>query len=98
MKQEEVFKLAEEHYRAHHDSLVKTMGRIMGSHHDAEDVVQDAYTWSLHNWEKFDPDRGTFDLWFLSPLRHSIRNKKRDQHTHGISETPLDFYMRSISI
>lgn len=87
----------EAHYRKHAQSLVSMMAK--GSARPiAQDIVQEAYTRALEQWETYDPQQTQFATWFGSKmLPQSRSNLVRIEKRHGmgmnaedIDETDID--------
>ena len=85
--------LAAELAQGRHDALVvlftrhsavvlRTARRILGSHSEAEEVVQQVFIEAYHHISQFDPERGTFRTWLLR--RTVSRAINRKQHLRGV--------------
>ena len=90
MTQEEVYKLIENHYQKNFPTLVNRFSNIIGGKADAEDIVQDAYTWCLVNWKRFvklhEKKQLPFSKWHYGALLNATSAKKRDQYTMGMTD------------
>lgn len=79
-----VYKLIEDFYRENYTKFVNiTRGRA-GSHHNAEDVVQEAFTRALQYHRSFNPAITSFDTWFSRILQNSLRNQNQDRRAQGM--------------
>ena len=88
--------LAAELAQGRHDALVvlftrhsavvfRTARRILGSHSEAEEVVQQVFIEAYHHISQFDPQRGTFRTWLLKRAVSRAINRKhhlRSVHYH----------------
>lgn len=83
VKRFEVYKLIEDHYRGNFNSLVKKLRNATGSHHNAEDCVQEAYTRALKYWNTYDGDMG-ISSWIGGILSNCIRDTQKDQILKGM--------------
>lgn len=83
MEKAEVYKLIEAHYRKHAKSQVIQLGRAAGSPHNAEDVVQEAYTRACKYWRSYDPKK-EFNTWWTSILNNCLRDNQRDTILNGL--------------
>ena len=65
-------KIFDAHYRANYETLVKKLRSFAGSHHGAEDVVQEAYTRGLQH---YDEERiEDFNAWFNTILGNALKD------------------------
>jgi len=82
-KQKEVYKLIEAHYRKNFERLVKVLGFRAGGRHNAEDIVQEAYTRALTYWNAFDM-KEDFSAWFKSIQTNAMKDFYQDEIKRGI--------------
>lgn len=83
----------------------KTRGRA-GSHHNAEDVVQEAFTRALKYHRSFNNNL-PFDVWFSRILENSLRTHTKERKAQGMvygnkidnlaTHTPNSFLRRFLS-
>jgi RNA polymerase sigma factor (sigma-70 family) len=66
-------KTIEKHYRSHYKKLVKLVAHRVPnkSHHLAEEVVSEAFCRALAYWTSFNPDKGSFSMWFSRILSNA---------------------------
>ncbi len=84
MTREEVYKLVEIHYRKNFKKFVNiTRGRA-GSYHNAEDVVQEAFTRACKYHASYNPAITDFDAWFSRILENSLRTHTKDRRAQGM--------------
>lgn len=83
MTKQEAYSLIEKHYRKNFDSRVGVLSRALGSHHDAEEAVQDAYVKCLTYWQTFDGEH-SFDTWFKTILDNCVKDKWKDKIYDGM--------------
>jgi len=70
-----------QHYKQHHDKLVKRLAFRAGTVWDAEDVVQEAYANALKYFNSFD---GTdFNKWFSTILTNCLKEHKNNEKGFG---------------
>lgn len=74
-----------QHYAENFDKFVKRYANRAGGIHDAEDVVQEAYTRALKYGNSFDPTVQEFGGWFNSILNNALRDHKKDERLLGMS-------------
>jgi RNA polymerase sigma factor (sigma-70 family) len=72
MKLKERNKMFDEHYRINFETLVKKIRSFAGSHHAAEDVVQEAYTRAIRSYD--DERVLEFNPWFNTILANSLKD------------------------
>lgn len=85
----QVFKQIETHYRENSFKQVKKLQGHLGSYHNAEDAVQEAYTRACQYWRSYDPSLG-FTQWFNGILTNCIRDKKKEEVLHGMAMESLE--------
>ena len=78
----EVYKLIEEHYRTNFKRLVKRFSGASQSRHNAEDLVQEAYTRACQYWKSFDNEKD-FDKWFMRIVVNCLKDKIKEEKEHG---------------
>jgi RNA polymerase sigma factor (sigma-70 family) len=83
MTRDEVYKLIDGHYRENFAIMVKKLSGISGSRHNAEDVVQEAYTRACQYWPSYNLLEGGMDQWMSAILRNCMADMKRDQAKEG---------------
>jgi len=107
MTRDEVYKLIENFYRKNFKKLVnKTRGRV-GSYHNAEDVVQEAFTRACKYHASYNPAITSFDAWFSRILENSLRTYAKERRAQGmvhdhrtdnlITTTPDSYLRRFLS-
>jgi len=107
LDKQETYALIEKFYRKNFNRLVnKTRGRA-GSHHNAEDVVQEAFTRALKYHRSFNPAITPFDTWFSRILENSLRTHTKERKAQGmvyddrtdnlVTHTPNSFLRRFLS-
>lgn len=72
----------EQFYRAHYDELVRRAQNQYVSKHDAEDIVQEAFTRLLKFEHTFDGKN--FEAWFFTILRNVVKDSHRDRIMRGM--------------
>lgn len=85
MQREEVYRLIETHYRLHYEDLIKKLENVCGNLHNAQDVVQEAYTRALEYWNSFNVDL-EFARWFSRILVNCVARQVMEERQHGMSE------------
>lgn len=85
----EVYKLIEDHYRAHSSDLVKIYAGRCRGRHISEEMVQEAYTRALTYWESFDETK-EFDKWFSQILVNTFKSKGKEERAHGSSDRLME--------
>ena len=88
-KQKEVYKLIEDHYRKNFDRLVKVLGFRAGGRHNAEDIVQEAYTRALTYWNAFDM-KEEFGSWFKSIQTNAMKDFYQEEIKRGIVSDTME--------
>ena len=83
MQQDAVYAEIENHYRDNFDRLVKGLSRISNGRHNAQDVVQEAYTRSLKYWNSFNLIQD-FNPWFNGILRSCMKDKFKEEKQQGM--------------
>lgn len=100
---EEFDRELEAHYRKYYKTLVSMMSK--GKKRPiAEDIVQEAYTRALEQWETYDPNTSEFATWFGSKLiPQAAQNLIRAEYRSGMAsaiealdETSIDAEMVNI--
>ena len=84
MTRDETYKLIEDYYRKNFKKLVNTVRGRAGSYHNAEDVVQEAFTRALKYHKSYNPAITPFDAWFSRILENSLRNHAKDRRAQGM--------------
>ena len=93
MTRSEVYKLIENHYRKHYDRQVSVASRQTGSHHTAEEAVQEAYTRACEYWKGYarfvtnnppDSNDNLFYRWFETVLTNCISRKWNEEKRQGM--------------
>jgi RNA polymerase sigma factor (sigma-70 family) len=82
LTKQEVYTEIEQHYRKHYAPIVSRYSRYAGGYHNAEDVVQEAYTRACQYWEACNTSKG-FNGWFSQILVNCLRDKIGDERTRG---------------
>ena len=85
MNKEQLYKLVDEHYRAHFNSLVKRFQRYVQSTHRAEDIVQNAYTRALLYSERAPEDAKDFPKWFNTLVNNCCKDNQKEERLQGMS-------------
>lgn len=67
--------VVEQHYRKYYKHLVASLRPRAGQ--NAEDMVQEAYTYALENWDNFNPELGSFNTWFYFQLKRVNSDRSR---------------------
>lgn len=80
---EEFKKFIEAHYRKNFKPLVKAYSNIAGGQHEAEDLVQTAYTRAMQYWNSLSSYED-FDKWFSGIFKNSITDLRKDQRLRGM--------------
>lgn len=88
MNQAEAYKRIEAHYREHHDKLVSRYTRYAGGYHNAEDVVQEAYTRACQYWPSMDKNKG-MKGWFSTILVNCLKDQMKEDRSQGMTEDPV---------
>ena len=106
MNKKETYKVIEDYYRGNYKRLVNTVRGRAGSHHNAKDVVQEAFTRALKYHRSSNSDL-PFDVWFSRILENSLRTHTKERKSQGmvyelkpnmlIVHTPDSFLQRFIS-
>jgi RNA polymerase sigma factor (sigma-70 family) len=79
--------ILEAHYRKYYDKLVGMKGRGHVGHL-AEEIVQEAYTRALEQWEKFDPNTASFSTWFGTKILPQAADYMMwQERRHGMHES-----------
>lgn len=86
---EEVYAIIEEHYRSNFKDLVKRLSSPGGSSHNAEDIIQEAYTRALQYWNSYNIEQD-FKKWFHRILMNCLKDKLKEERSQG-SATEKDF-------
>lgn len=85
MNKEEVYKLIEDHYRDNFNRMVKYISRNSGNRHNAEDILQEAYTRALLYWKSLEARHDkSMNEWFRGILKNCFRDSLREQLEKGI--------------
>jgi len=84
LEQHEAYKLIEDFYRKNFKRLVNKVKGRAGSYHNAEDVVQEAFTRSLKYHKSYNPAITPFDMWFSRILENSLRTHTKDRRAQGM--------------
>lgn len=82
--QKKVYRMIEEHYRDNFGKLVSQYIGRAGGKHNAEDVVQEAYTRACKYWKTFKEER-SFDGWIGLIVHNCFRNKRREDMNMGMT-------------
>ena len=83
MSRKEKYKVIEDFYRANYKGLLKQVRGPTGTPHNAEDVVQEAFTRALEYCSAWDPTY-PFENWFSRILQNSLRTFNADRRAHGM--------------
>lgn len=85
MKSETTNKVLEltEFYTAQKDRLIKRISYRAGSMHNAEDVVQEAFTRALTYIEAYDPEVRPLPAWFNTILNNALKDFKKAERNAG---------------
>ncbi len=84
MNKEEFYQTVEQHYREHRRVLVNVYTGKLRSRHNAEDVVQEAYTRVLEHWETYKPELASFGVWFENVLGNCAKRHMSQEKVHGM--------------
>ena len=89
MDQAAVYRIIEDHYRENFKDLVKRYSGAANCAADAQDIVQDGYTWCLENWERYAKiaHRLEFHKWLHGSLLHALRDFKKAEQNIGMVVT-----------
>ena len=82
MERKEVYKLIEDHYRRRYDATLQTVRKKFRSYHDAEDVVQEAYTRACQYWDTYEPHY-SISTWIDNILNNCIKDQHTDNFMRG---------------
>jgi RNA polymerase sigma factor (sigma-70 family) len=89
MNKQEIYKQIETHYRTNYSKLVKNLSFSINLNvHDAEDIIQEAYTRACQYWNSYISDMD-FDSWFSSILSNCIKDKHNEINNVGITDKVL---------
>ncbi len=88
MNKAEAYREIEEHYREHYAKLVSRYTRYAGGYHNAQDVVQEAYTRACRYWDSLDKNK-TFKGWFSTILVNCLKDSMKETRAHGMAEDPV---------
>lgn len=83
MNKEDKYKVIEDYYRKNYKAMIKMVRSSAGTPHNAEDVVQEAFTRALEYCKTWDP-KYPFDKWFSRILQNSLRTFNKDRRAHGM--------------
>lgn len=84
--------LIEKHYREHAFKLVKSLTRVLG-HHNAEDVVQEAYYRLLRHGKSPEDVNKYFNI----ILRNCIKDLRREAHDRGTGNREVEAYLSALN-
>lgn len=84
MTRKDCYKLIEDYYRKNFKKLVNTVRGRAGSYHNAEDVVQEAFTRALKYHKSYNPAMTPLDAWFSRILENSLRTHTKDRRAQGM--------------
>lgn len=79
-------RLIDQHYRNNYTSTMGKTARLLNSHHDAEEAIQNTYLRACEYWYSIKD----FDPWFYRSLANCCRDVIRDRMRHGAVLTPLE--------
>ena len=96
MNKTETYKLIEDYYRKNFKRFVNTVRGRAGSYHNAEDVVQEAFTRSLKYYKSYNPAITPFDAWFSRILENSLRTHAKERRSQGmVHDARMDNLVKS---
>lgn len=84
MKRSDVYAPIEQHYRANYEKEVKALVNRVGGVHNAEDIVQEAYTRACQYWNSFSLPY-SFGDWFNQIVLNCARTHLSSERRHGMS-------------
>lgn len=85
MNKQEFYKLLEQYYRNNYRTLIKKLQRSARSRHNAEDIVQDAFTRAFQYWKSFNvSEEKSLEKWFNGILRNSFNQYRIKNILHGM--------------
>ena len=79
-------RMLDQHYRANFNTFVKRYTAATKNHHDAEDIVQNAYVEACEYWKSIDD----LDSWMEGVLRRCFKNHLRDKITRGAVQVSME--------
>lgn len=77
--------VVETHYKLYYQALVKLLSFKHSSVHDAEDIVQGAYTRALQYFNSWDGEKFTFEAWFGGILINEEKDFISRERRQGMS-------------
>lgn len=83
-----VYSLIEQHYKDHYRSSVQSLSYKLGGVHNAEDVVQEAYTRALTYWKSYNLSSG-LDQWITAILGNCVKDFLIDTISNGLVKEDL---------
>ncbi len=83
MKSNKIVELTE-YYADNFDRLVKKVSYRAGGLHNAEDVVQEAFTRAVQYIDSYDSDRKPLPNWFNSILQNALKNFNQQERIQGM--------------
>lgn len=84
MTREEVYSIIDKYYRANYKKCVKKVLNRSGSWHNAEDVVQEAFTRALQYWVSLE-HKDSFQAWFEKILGNALKTQAADNRMRGMT-------------
>ena len=85
MNKQEVYSLLEQHYKNNYKILVKKITSSARSRHNAEDIVQDAFTRAFQYWKSFKvSEEKSLEKWFSRILRNSFNQHRLNNILQGM--------------
>jgi len=66
-------------YKTRYNKFVKKIGGRIGSRHNAEDVVQEAFCRALKYKDAFNPEHKELGAWFNTILNNCLKDFKREE-------------------
>lgn len=83
MTKEEVYDLIEENYRDNFKFFTNRLSRFNQSRHNAEDIIQEAYTRALQYWKAYNPEQ-EIGQWIHGIIGNSTRDFFRAESVQGM--------------
>lgn len=84
LTKEQFYSEVDRHYREHFKVLINVYASRLRGRHNAEDVVQEAYTKVLEHWETYKPELASFNVWFENVLKNCAKTHMTKEKMHGM--------------
>lgn len=78
-------------YNEWYQKTVQYVYRKIDNHHDAEDLVEEAFLYCYSHYDSYDPSKSAISTWLYLVVNSRIKNYYRDNKTNVDLDAVVDF-------